>query len=175
MGRERVDLPALLLACAPLIAPDTAMALMTVESSLNPFAIGVVNGSLMRQPRSLPEALATVDALEAGGWNYSVGLAQINKSNFSRYGLTRQTAFEPCNNLRAMEGILGECFARATKHSERQAALRKAFSCYYSGNFQTGFDHGYVGKVLNTWQAQSQTVKGSPSSPTKLSSLASFH
>lgn len=29
-----------------------------------------------------------------------------------------------------------------------QQALRLALSCYYSGNFSTGFDHGYVAKVV---------------------------
>ena len=144
-------LEALFLACAPLIALDTAQALISVESQGNPFAIGVVAGSLMRQPRNLPEALATARALEAGGWNYSVGLAQINKTNFARSGLTVETAFEPCGNLRAMQAILGDCFGRASARAVPQIALRRAFSCYYSGNFQTGFQHGYVQKVVTAW------------------------
>jgi type IV secretion system protein VirB1 len=147
-----VDLSSLLLACAPLVAPDTAMALIRVESQGNPFAIGVVAGSLVRQPRSLPEAVATVRALEAGGWNYSVGLGQINRANFARHGLTAETAFEPCANLRAMQNILTECFGRAARNAETQVALRRAFSCYYSGNFQTGFQHGYVQKVVAAWR-----------------------
>ena len=79
-----IDLAALVLTCAPLVAQDTARALNRVESAGNPFAIGVVGGALARQPANLPEALATVAALEAAGWNYSVGLGQINKRNFER-------------------------------------------------------------------------------------------
>jgi type IV secretion system protein VirB1 len=153
-----IDLAALVLTCAPLVAQDTARALIQVESGGNPFAIGVVGGSLMRQPVNLPEALATVAALEAAGWNYSVGLGQINKRNFERYGLNPSTAFEPCANLTAMQGILGDCFARASRRADRQlttqAALRDAFSCYYSGNFLTGHVHGYVGKVLAAWSSK---------------------
>ena len=153
-----MDLAALVLTCAPLVAQDTARALIQVESGGNPFAIGVVGGALVRQPASLPEALATVAALEATGWNYSVGLGQINKRNFERYGLSTATAFEPCANLTAMQGILGECFSRASRRADRhintQAALRDAFSCYYSGNFLTGHFHGYVGKVLAAWSAK---------------------
>lgn len=150
-------LEALLLACAPLIAPDTAQALISVESRGNPYVIGVVAGSLVRQPRNLREAIVTARALEAGGWNYSVGLAQINKTNFVRYGLTLETAFEPCGNLRTMQAILGDCFGRASAHAQPQIALRRAFSCYYSGNFQTGFQHGYVQKVVTAWaQGNSQ-------------------
>ena len=149
-----MDLVALSLVCAPLIAPGTAQALIAIESSGNPYAIGVVAGALVRQPQNLSEAIATARALEASGHNFSVGLGQINKSNFAKYGMTLETAFDPCTNLQAMQGILGDCFDRATRHANPQTALRQAFSCYYSGNFQTGFDHGYVRKVVTAWSAQ---------------------
>jgi type IV secretion system protein VirB1 len=149
-----IDLAALVLSCAPPVAQDTAHALIHVESAGNPFAIGVVGGALVRQPVNRAEAVATVAALEAAGWNYSVGLGQINKRNFQRFGLTATTAFEPCANLGAMQGILGECFARASQRQPKQAALRDAFSCYYSGNFLTGHQHGYVGKVLAAWSSR---------------------
>lgn len=153
-----IDLAALVLTCAPLVAQDTARALIQVESGGNPFAIGVVGGALVRQPVNLPEAVATVAALEAAGWNYSVGLGQINKRNFGRYGLSAATAFDPCANLTAMQGILGECFARASRgiarNKPKQAALRDAFSCYYSGNFLTGHRHGYVAKVVAAWSSK---------------------
>jgi type IV secretion system protein VirB1 len=146
-----VDLTALVLACAPLIAPGTAHALIATESSGNPYAIGVVAGSLVREPTTLSEAVATARALETAGRNYSVGFAQINKSNFSKYGMTLETAFDPCTNLQAMQGILTACFHRAALRALPQTALRQALSCYYSGNFQTGFDHGYVRKVVANW------------------------
>ena len=153
-----IDLAALVLSCAPLVAADTAQALIKVESGGNPFAIGVVGGVLVRQPTNRAEAVATVTALEAAGWNYSVGLGQINRRNFQRYGLSLATAFEPCANLAAMQGILGECFFRASlrvaTNTPKQAALRNAFSCYYSGNFLTGHLHGYVGKVLAAWSSK---------------------
>ena len=53
-----------------------------------------------------------------------------------------------------MQGILGECFSRASRRAPKQAALRDAFSCYYSGNFLTGHQHGYVGKVLAAWSSK---------------------
>lgn len=165
-----MELGTLLLACAPLIAPDTARALIAVESAGNPFAIGVVGGSLVRQPRTLAEALATVRALDAEGWNYSVGLAQINKSNFARHGLTVATAFDPCSNLSAMQRILSECFGRAAQRANAQTALRQAFSCYYSGNFQTGFQHGYVNKIVAAWSQRAPRrmtdTKGGTTPPT---------
>ena len=158
-----IDLAALVLTCAPLVAQDTAHALIQVESGGNPFAIGVVGGALVRQPVNLAEAVATVAALDAAGWNYSVGLGQINKRNFQRFGLSPATAFEPCANLAAMQGILGECFSRASLRTTKQPALRDAFSCYYSGNFLTGHRHGYVGKVLAAWSSRAEPVAPAPS------------
>jgi type IV secretion system protein VirB1 len=149
-----MTLATLLLSCAPLIEPGTAQALIAVESAGNPYAIGVVAGSLVRQPANLSEAVATARALQATGRNFSVGLAQINKSNFAKHGMTLETAFEPCANLNAMQAILGECFARAPTRRDPQTALRQALSCYYSGNFQTGFEHGYVRKVMAAWSPQ---------------------
>jgi len=143
---------ALVMACAPQVHAETARALVSVESAFNPWAIGVVGGALVRQPRYRAEALATARALQAAGWNFSVGLGQINVGNFERLGLTLDSAFEPCANLAAMQSVLAECFDRAsapmTNAPVAQAALRRALSCYYSGNFATGFRHGYVRKVV---------------------------
>ena len=141
---------ALALACAPQVHADTARALVSVESAFNPWAIGVVGGALVRQPRHRAEAMATAKALRDAGWNFSVGLGQINVANFDRLGLTVESAFEPCANLTAMQTVLAECFERASGAASKavdQVALRQALSCYYSGNFDTGFRHGYVRKV----------------------------
>jgi type IV secretion system protein VirB1 len=132
--------------CAPAVAPGTAQALVAVESGFHPWAIGIVGGTLERQPRNLAEAHATVQQLEAQGWDYSVGLAQINQRNFRRLGLSRETAFEPCRNLQAMQAVLLECQARMA--GPPQTALRQTLSCYYSGNPHTGFRHGYVQRVV---------------------------
>lgn len=148
-----LDLVTLLASCAPSVAPETMTALVDVESSGNPYAIGVVDGRLERQPETLAEALSTARALEAAGWNYSVGLAQVNRLNFKVYRLTLEQAFEPCRNLATGAAILGECYARATIDRDPQVGLRAALSCYYSGGFERGFqpdDDGtsYVERVL---------------------------
>jgi type IV secretion system protein VirB1 len=133
------------LACGPLAVPEDVMAhVVHVESSRNPFAIGVVGGRLLRQPRNLGEAVATVRMLEARGFNYSIGLAQVNRVNFARFGLdTPEAGFDVCNNLAAGASILAECLQR---HDGRWG---DAFSCYYSGNARTGYEHGYVQKVFD--------------------------
>lgn len=139
---------AMAMTCAPQVHPDTARAIVTIESGFNRYAIGVVGGALVRQPRSRAEALATISALSTAGWNYSVGLGQINVANFARLGLTPQSALEPCASLAAMQTVLSECYEKASASSAQQVALRRALSCYYSGNFTTGMRHGYVGRVV---------------------------
>jgi type IV secretion system protein VirB1 len=169
-------LSALVLSCAPLIAPDTALAVVRVESGGNPWAIGVVGNALVRQPRNRSEALATARRLDQLGWDYSVGLGQINRRNFARLGLTVDTVFDPCTNLRAMQTLLGDCFNRAPQRARRndQQALRQAFSCYYSGNFSVGFRRdlpgqpAYVDRVIAAWQqnqAGANRNRGSPAIP----------
>ncbi len=142
----------LALACAPQVHPTTVSALVSVESAFNPWAIGVVGGALHRQPSNRVEALATAHQLLSDGRNFSVGLGQINVGNFRRLGLNTSSAFDPCQNLTAMQSVLTECFDRAGSSrigaEPEQSALRKALSCYYSGNFSTGFRQGYVQKVV---------------------------
>lgn len=132
-----------LMACPNLAVPREVMHhVVRVESSYNPYAIGVVGGRLVRQPRNLPEALSTVRMLEQRGYNFSLGVAQVNRYNLAKYGLeTYEQAFQPCANLQAGSRILAECYRRSGSN------WGKSFSCYYSGDFVTGFRHGYVQKV----------------------------
>jgi type IV secretion system protein VirB1 len=149
--------------CAPHVDTQTLAAVVRVESSFNPYAIGVVGGHLQRQPRSYAEAVATAHGLEARGFDFSVGLGQINVRNLSRYGETIETIFEPCRNLRASGAILAQCFARSARQTrDEQGALRGAFSCYYSGNFSTGYQHGYVARVIaGAYTNARQAARGS--------------
>lgn len=139
--------------CAPAVAPTTMAAVVRVESAFNPYGIGVVHGRLQRQPVNLGEAVETARALDAAGWNYSAGLAQVNRSNWSRFGLTPETVFDPCRNLAAGAAILQRCFERAKgahagTHAQAQDALRAGLSCYASGDFSSGFRTGYVQRVV---------------------------
>ncbi|APO97236.1 lytic transglycosylase domain-containing protein [Xanthomonas vesicatoria] len=132
-----------LMGCTGLAVPGEVMQhVVRVESSRNPFAIGVVGGRLAREPRGLEEAVATAKMLEQKGYNFSLGLGQVNRYNLQKYGLTSyEMAFAKCPNLVAASKILAEC------HSRSGANWGKSFSCYYSGNFETGFKHGYVQKI----------------------------
>lgn len=138
-----------LMGCQIEVPASVMHHVVKVESSYNPYAIGVVGGHLVRQPKSLPEAIATAEMLEARGFNFSLGLAQVNRYNLKKYGLPDYSAaFKPCGNLLAGSQILRECRSRSGGN------WGKAFSCYYSGNFTTGFRHGYVQKVQRSMLAQ---------------------
>lgn len=132
--------------CHDLAVPmDVMQHVVNVESGNNPFAIGVVGAHLERQPQNLDEAVATARMLESQGYNYSLGIAQVNRANFARYGLdSYEKAFDACANLQAGTQILAQCYAQAS------GDWGKAFSCYYSGNFAKGFEDGYVQKVVDS-------------------------
>lgn len=149
-----------MLACPNLaVSPEVMEHIVHVESSANPYAIGVVGGRLERQPRNLPEALATVQMLDARGYNFSLGLAQVNRANLGRYGLDSYAkAFNTCANLSAGAHILADCYSSA--HGD----WGKAFSCYYSGNFTTGFRDGYVQKIY-------ASINSEASNPEKAASV----
>jgi type IV secretion system protein VirB1 len=147
---------AVAVACAPQVDTRTTAAIVRAESAFNPWAIGVVEGALVRQPRNREEAVTTAKTLLAEGHSFSVGLGQINVSNFKRLGLTLESAFDPCTNLAALQAVLIECFERASSVERgelaRQRALRRALSCYYSGRVHGELRHAYVRTVVTASQ-----------------------
>lgn len=155
MVDQPIDIETLSRRCAPSVHPETIDRLIAAEASRNPYAIGIVDGRLERQPTTLAEAVATALWLDANKYNFSVGLMQVNKSNFAKYSLTIQTAFDPCKNISVGSEILRDCYDRALRRlpsqeriNVRGTALGDALSCYYSGNFQTGYTTGYVKRIL---------------------------
>jgi type IV secretion system protein VirB1 len=149
-------------ACQQMAVPAEVMQhVVSVESGYNPFAIGVVGGQLARQPQNLAEALATVHMLDEKGYNFSLGVAQVNRANLEKYGLkTYEQAFDVCSNLTAAARILSQCYASSGKD------WGKSFSCYYSGDFTTGFRDGYVQKIY------ASMTKSASTSNTRSDSLA---
>jgi len=129
--------------------------IIRVESSFNPYAIGVVNGELVRQPMNKQEAITTAKTLAATGRNFSMGLGQVNYKNLARYHLSIETAFEMCSNLRATISIYNDCLNRALTKYDVSYAQLAAMSCYYSGNFTRGFikegerNTSYVERIFN--------------------------
>ena len=145
--------------CQDLAVPAAVMQhVVHVESSFNPYAIGVVGAHLVRQPHNLSEAITTARMLASRGYNFSLGLAQVNRYNLAKYGLASYTqAFQACPNLQAGAQILAQCMARSGND------WGKAFSCYYSGNFISGYQQGYVQKIFASMRGpNSVDATGSP-------------
>ena len=117
--------------CAASVHPDTVTDIARTESGFNQYAIGVVGQKKGIFPDNLSDAVKHVNRLKAEGKNYSVGLMQINQSNFSQFGVSAEQLFNPCTNLSVFEKLITDCYVRG-------GTLLRALSCYYSGNFITG-------------------------------------
>ncbi|WP_258066324.1 lytic transglycosylase domain-containing protein [Pasteurella multocida] len=131
----------ILFACSSLVSVETLNALVQTESSYNPYAIAVVNGAQVKQPKTREEAEKAIDFLESQGANYSVGLGQINKSNFNKYGTSGKELLDSCHNIKISEKILAQCYKDSPNKS-----VAEALSCYYAGNFSYGFVKEKIGK-----------------------------
>ncbi|HBM2978185.1 TPA: lytic transglycosylase domain-containing protein [Klebsiella michiganensis] len=127
--------------CAASIHPSTALDVARVESGFNPYAIAEIipkvtgtpgdSNVISHQPASRVKAELIIRRLVAQGRRYSVGLMQITSTNFRHYGVTATDLLDPCTNLSVFERILIDCYRRG-------GTLKRALSCYYSGNFRTG-------------------------------------
>ncbi|MEM5387846.1 lytic transglycosylase domain-containing protein [Paraburkholderia phymatum] len=158
--------------CAPDVHPLTVAYLVSAESHNNPFAINVNGGhSLKRQPTTEPEARDAIARLDARGWNYDVGYAQINSANFRSLGVTGTQLLDACTNLRAGARVLGDCYARAVQQvGEGQAALQRALSCYNTGSPRKGFANGYVKRVVAQVKLKIPALLDGPIDPNTSSS-----
>ncbi|HHH2070100.1 TPA: lytic transglycosylase domain-containing protein [Yersinia enterocolitica] len=127
--------------CAATVHPSTAFDVAKVESSFNPYAVAEIVpkkerktgsvGVISHQPTSKQAAVNIINRLKEKGRRYSVGLMQITNANFRHYGVTAHDLLDPCTNLSVFERILTDCY-------QRGGTLKRALSCYYSGNFDTG-------------------------------------
>ncbi|WP_413481636.1 lytic transglycosylase domain-containing protein [Serratia proteamaculans] len=127
--------------CAASIHPSTALDVARVESGFNPYAIAEIvprarrasgdNPVISHLPASRADAERIIRRLAIQDRRYSVGLMQITSTNFRHYDVTAADLLYPCINLSVFERILIDCY-------QRGGSLKRALSCYYSGNFRTG-------------------------------------
>ncbi len=127
--------------CAASVHPATALDVARVESGFHPYAIAEIvpknarapgsRGVISHLPATRAEAVSIAARLGAKGRRYSVGLMQITSTNFGHYGVTARDLLDHCVNLSVFERILTDCYRRG-------GTLKRALSCYYSGNFDTG-------------------------------------
>lgn len=139
--------------CAPEIHPLTMGYIVGHESGNSNYAVNVnlAKGQAappFKAPATLEEAKAYVSWLETHGYNFDVGLGQINSKNFAYLNVTASQLFDGCENLRAAQTVLKTCYLSATKvYQPGQQALRHALSCYNTGSLTAGLTNGYVAKV----------------------------
>jgi type IV secretion system protein VirB1 len=146
--------------CAPKVAPSTMLAIIRTESRGNHLALNLNKvHRLLYQPKNLRQALAWVEYLDLHGYNFDVGLGQINISNIRKYGYKPADMLDPCKNLRVASDILYKNYHKAlNRANSKHHALHQALSVYNTGSYQRGFSNGYVQRVLvNGGAAISQT------------------
>jgi type IV secretion system protein VirB1 len=127
---QAAALTSLIATCAPGVAEKDLLAIAKVESGYDTLAIHDNTTARILRPESQAEAASAARQLLDAGHSVDLGLMQINAKNMTWLGLTIDTAFDPCESIRA-----------AAKHLTQ-------ISVYNTGSPTRGFGNGYVGKVL---------------------------
>lgn len=133
-----MDIPTLAATCQHQVHPQVIEAIIDIESSGRPYALAAVGETTLTQPVSEPDAYARLDTLIAAGKNVSAGLMQINQQHFD----VDTPIFDPCTNITVGAQLLKDCHDRAKRqfpHDSPLVWLDATASCYFSGNFTTGF------------------------------------
>ncbi len=142
--------------CSAVNAHPSVMAAITkTESNNNPWAININNKQgkrvhLAYQPKSLVQAQAWIKYLDEHHYNFDVGIAQVNIKNVHKYGYTTDQALDICTNLKLASLILKQNYNQALRVAkyDQQNAVKLAISAYNTGNYHSGFENGYVKKVV---------------------------
>lgn len=137
----------LALRCGPSVAPSTLTAIARTESAFQPLSINDNTTATSGVPATRDIAIRIAATLIEAGHSVDVGIMQINSRNFSPFGLTLESAFDPCKSIAAAAAILVGDYAGGDTHEHQQTALRVAISRYNTGDAQRGFANGYVHRV----------------------------
>lgn len=143
-----IDLLFVTMCSIPKVSSRTLWEIIRVESNFNESAINI-NSPGVKTPknRTIDEAIGSAKDLISKGVNIDIGLMQINSKNLEKFKLSIESAFNPCQNIRAGSQILKANYDRAAEGlGNGQEALKAALSAYNTGNFHSGFSNGYVGK-----------------------------
>ncbi len=128
-------------------------------------SIGVVGGRLVRQPRTFAGGRGYCTDAEGRGYNFSLGLAQVNRYNLAKYGLSSyEKAFETCPNLQAGSRIPGGVSPTL------RADWGKSFSLLLFGQFHHRLQARYVQKIF---ASMTRNASGNEASAIALAGQAS--
>ena len=141
--------------CTQEVHPATIMRIMTVETKKNPYTLGfrIVKNKqdyyIANQPKTLAQAKYTARWLYDRGYAFDAGIAQINSTNFARFGVTPENVFDICTNIKVAGRILSEFYQSAFRNiKDEQLALQAAISAYNSGKFNSALGRQYLAKVM---------------------------
>ena len=141
--------------CCPNVSSTTMLAIIKTESNFNPLALNLNDKRkhLSYPATNLKQATAWAQYLERHGYNFDVGLGQINIKNIHKYGYHAEDLLEPCLNLKVAGYILQQNYINAKSSSNNsKSALYMAISAYNTGNYRAGFSNGYVSRVVKNAQ-----------------------
>jgi type IV secretion system protein VirB1 len=165
---QNTDVARLQSTCLPIAPLNTLRAVVQVESSGNPNAMqidfpkallkrwGLAMGTLRlkRQPINQREALNWLAYFQNYDIFVDLGLMQVSTAEAKRRGVSSESLFEPCTNLRVGWQILEDDYRiEQQTYGPGQEALRHAISRYNTGDPQKGIANGYLGRVLAAVQS----------------------
>jgi len=138
-----------LLACAPMVAPQMTQKIIEVESGGNPLAININGVPLPRVPHDAIDAAALAREYIKQGYTVDLGLMQVNSRNLAELGYSVEDMFSPCKNIDAGGRVLAALYTDAKQqYADDQSALRAALSAYNTGDFSLGFTNGYLARYF---------------------------
>ena len=144
-----IDLLFIHMCSSPGVNPHPTAAIIKVESGFQENALNLNSKAWkIKPPQSRQDAISLGRELLLKGLNIDLGIMQINSENLKPYGLSLEDAFDPCKNIKVGTRILKENYERAEiSLGSGQKALKAALSAYNSGNFHSGLENGYVGRL----------------------------
>jgi len=135
--------------------PSVMAAIVKTESGGNPWSINVnrYKGRKVKlafQPKSQKQAENWAEYLDKRGYDFDIGIAQVNIKNVHKFGYTTKQMLDVCTNLQVSSQILKFNYNNALRKTKvsRQNAIKLAISAYNTGNYHSGFQNGYVRKVI---------------------------
>lgn len=155
-----MEVKRILRTCAPSVHEQTMASIINTESGGYVYAVADagpvklpwrIRKSLVRSffPSNREEAVQLAESLIAAGHTVSLGPAQLNDRNLSKYGMTVNDAFDLCKNLSATSQLLAEYYSQAAlEYGPGKTALIAAISAFNSGSFTRGLNEGYVRSVF---------------------------
>lgn len=138
--------------CAPQITVETLAAIVSVESTFQPFAIRINSDHpLADQPQTRSEAIETATVLVAEGHDVDLGLGGVNSGDLNRLGLSVTDTFDFCLNLKATATLLDGYYQAALRagasDSDAQSVMLRSY--YGRGDASVGEMVRYDSKVLS--------------------------